>query len=392
MSLAPANPCTRFWPLFAIACLVRVVVTAVGLALAATPPDLRPPNDPVADHLRDEILASSARPIEPWFRWDAGWYVAIAESGYAHAANKSGLLGVAFLPALPLCEALADTVGVNPFWAALVIVNLAGAAGTVFFARLAARLTGDRAVGLRAFALMQAYPASLFLSAPYNESFGLLFGSLALNAWLSQRSVRASAFAGLCSLSRLTGVALGVAAIGGWICDDRTRSGLKRALMLAMGSLLALLLFWCYLGWVVHDPFAGLKAQEAWGRKELSVWNPLHSFQTIITNEKPRRAEAFEGLGFSVEAATSLIFVVLGVRSWIKRGAFWGLVTLVPIGQLVMSGSFLSAHRLLLAALPGFVELADLLRNRLLFWVILTGFVCVQFVLLNRYVHWRFAG
>lgn len=392
MTPAPHDCCPRFWPLFAIACAIRFVVVASGVALATMPPHLWPPDDPVADHQRDEILSGSARPIEPWYRWDASWYLNIAESGYARASNSNGLLGVAFLPALPVCIALADALGVNPFWTAIVLANLAGAAGAVVFARLAARLTGDRGVGLRAFALLQAYPASLFLSAPYNESFGLLFTALSMVAWLAERPVCGAVFSALCSLSRLTGVALGVAAIGGWICDDRRRAGLGRAVIFASGSFLALLLFWCYLGWVVHDPFAGLKAQEAWGRKELSVWNPLRSFETIITNEKPRRAEAFEGLGFSVEAFASLAFAALGIRAWLRRGAFWGLATLVPVGQLMMSGSFLSAHRLLLAALPGFIELADLLRNRLALWLVIAVFVCLQFELLNRYVHWRFAG
>jgi hypothetical protein len=58
----------------------------------------------------------------------------------------------------------------------------------------------------------------------------------------------------------------------------------------------------------------------------------------------------------------------------------------------MLSGTLLSGHRVVLACLPAFIELADLLRNRLAFRVVATGCAIAQFILLNRYVHWLFAG
>jgi len=375
-------PLPRFWPLFLVALGVRVAVVVLGILLASRPPDIRPTDDPKPIHFRDEILAGSAQVIEPWYRWDAVWYANVAENGYAKAEDKGGRLGVAFLPALPLCMALADTLGINPYWAGLLIANFAAAAGTAIFARVTVRLTSDRNTGLRAFVLLLAFPTSFFFSAPYSEAFGLLFTALALSAWLQQRPTRAGLFAALGSLARLTGAALGVAAISGWFCDDRTRTGFKRAAIFAVGSFLGILLFWVYLDWTVGDPFAGLKAHEVWGRKKLSVWNPWLCIQSIYDPQEPHWGEAFAALGFTI----------LGIRAWVKRGAFWGILTLVPIGQMMMSGTFLSGHRVVLAALPGFIELADLLRNRLAFRVVVVGFAYIQFELLNRYVHWIFAG
>ena len=68
------------------------------------------------------------------------------------------------------------------------------------------------------------------------------------------------------------------------------------------------------------------------------------------------------------------------------------MLTLVPVAQMMLSGTFLSGHRVVLACLPAFIELADLLKNRLWFGVVVVGFAAAQFVLLNRYVHWLFAG
>jgi hypothetical protein len=399
-ALAPPAAVPRFLPLFAIALAVRFAVVAlgvlliaaqptkpvkvVGLAVAGFPADLRPPKekDPVAENFRDEIRAGSAHTIEPWYRWDAVWLANVAKHGYAGAADKGGRLGVAFMPAQPACMAAASALGLNPFWIGLLAANIAAAAGTAVLARVATRLTNDRDTGLRTFVLLLAFPAAFFFSAPYNEGFGLLFTALALSAWLDRKTYRAALFAALGSLARMTGVAVGVAALVGWLCDDRTRPGLKRAIVVAVGSFAGLILFWGFLAWVVDDPLAGLKSQVAWGRRGLSVWNPWYAIESIYDPELPHWGEAF----------VVLVFAILGIRAWARRGAFWGVLTLVPVAQMMLSGTFLSAHRLILAALPGFIELADVLKNRAAFRVTVIACVLVQLVLLNRYVHWMFAG
>jgi hypothetical protein len=371
----------RFLPLFAVALAVRFAVVVLGIVLASRPPD--PYQDPKTPRqFRDEINARGAAVIEPWYRYDALWLVNIAENGYAKAEDAGGKLGPAFLPAMPAIMAAADAVGLNPFWTALLLANILGAAGTAVLARVAVRLTGDRATGARTFVLLLAFPTSFFFSAPYSESFGLLFTALALAAWLDRKAGRAAVFAALASLARMTGVAVGVAALAGWLCDDRTRAGFRRAALLAAGSFGGLLLFWIYLSVAVGDPFAGLKNQAAWGRHGLALVNVRYAIESVYDPDVPHWGEAF----------VVLVFALLGIRAWVKRGTFWGVLTLVPVAQMILSGTFLSAHRLILAALPGFIELADVLKNRLLFRIVVAGCAIAQFVLLNRYVHWLFAG
>jgi hypothetical protein len=377
--IAPQIP--RFWPLFAIALGVRFVVVILGSLLATLPPD--PYQDPQTPRqFRAEMLAGSVRVIEPWYRFDAEWYVRVARQGYAKAEDAGGRVGVAFLPALPAVLAAADWLGIDIFWAGILSVNLAAAAGTTILARVAAKLTGDRATAIRAFVLINAFPTALFFSAPYNESFGLLFTALAMDAWIDRKSLRAGVFALFGSLARMTGVAVGVAAIASWLCDDRSRQGSKRALIVATASFAGLALFWLYLWWAVGDPFAGLKSQASWGRRQLSLWNPWYAIQSIYDPRLPRWSETY----FVV------LFALLGVRAWLRRGAFWGVLTLMPVAMMMMSGTFMSGHRLILAALPGFIELAELLRNRSLFRVTVVGFAVGQWILLHRYVHWVWAG
>ncbi len=250
-SAVPVMP--RFGPLFAAALGVRLVIVLLGIALGNRPPDpYQHPQTP--RQVRDAIGVGSARVLEPWFRFDAGWYVAIADVGYAEAGDETGRNGVAFLPALPLVLATADALGLNRFAVGLLVVNLAGAAGVALAVRLAVRLTGCRDTGWRVFVLLNAFPTAFFLSAPYNESFGLLFTALAATAWLDRRPLRAGLFAALGSLARLTGIATGVAALTAWLVEDRSRAGLTRAVILALGSFAGLALFCGYLAVVVGDP------------------------------------------------------------------------------------------------------------------------------------------
>jgi len=371
----------RFAPLFAAALAVRIAVVLFGLVLAAQPPD--PYQDPrTPTSFRDQIVVTSARVIEPWYRYDAVWFANVALNGYAGAEDRGIHLGPAFMPAMPATMAAANVLGFNPFWAGLIVANLTAAAGAAVFARVAARLTKDRAVGLRAFVLIQAFPTAFFFSAPYNEAFGLLFTSLALSAWLSDMPGRAALFAALGSLARMTGVAVGAAALVGWLCDDRSRAGLRRALIVAAGSFSGLAIFLVYLYRAVGDPFAALKTHAAWGRHGLALENVWRAIQSIYDPELPHWGEAF----------LALAFAALGIRAWRRCGAFWGVLTLVPVVQMMLSGTFLSGHRVVLACLPGFIELADLLKGRICFRVVVVGFAVGQFILLNRYIHWLFAG
>jgi hypothetical protein len=143
-----------------------------------------------------------------------------------------------------------------------------------------------------------------------------------------------------------------------------------------------LALFCGFLWWAVGDPLALLKSHEKWGRPGLSWKNPLRAVESVYDANLPHWGEAVAVVGFTI----------LGIRAWGKRGAFWGLVVLVPVAQMLASGTLLSAHRVILAALPAFIELADLLRRRVWLLAAVLGFGFAQLLLLNRYVLWQFAG
>ena len=306
----------------------------------------------------------------------------IAHDGYSGAADPRGQVGAAFMPAMPVTMAAAERARPQPVLGRTCTCQHRGR-GRNGRARPRRGEAHKRSRSWPAHLRPDsAFPTAFFFSAPYNEAFGLLFTSLALSAWLVHKTGRAALFAALGSLARMTGVALGVAVLASWLFDDRTRPGLKRAAIVAAGSFGGLFLFWAYLGWAVGDPFASLKSHAAWGRHGLAVGNLWKTIESIYDPALPHWGEAF----------LALAAALLGIRAWRRRGAFWGVLTLVPVAQMMLSGTFLSGHRVVLACLPAFIELADLLKNRVYLGVVVVGFALTQFVLLNRYVHWLFAG
>jgi len=377
----PPAPLLRFWPLFAVALVVRLVVVLVGLGLAAQRESH--PRDEVPIRLHAEIDRAAAWPIEPWYRADALWNLHLGRFGYAGAEGADGQHGAAFLPLFPAILAAACFLGLNVYWVGVLAPNLAAAVGMVVFTRLAARLTGDRATAIRAFVLLNAFPAAFFFSAPYQEAFGLLFTAVALAAWLSGRAAVAGTSAGLGCLARMTGSVVGGAAVASWLFDGpRTWRQLLRALVVAAGCAIGVGIGFAVMWWTLGDPLAAIKSHEAWGRRSASIGNFVHAIRSIYDPVAPRR----------LEGGLAILFVVLGIRAWVKRGAFWGLVTLLPIAQMAATGTFLSGHRLLLASLPAFIELADVLRNRMAYWTAVTLSAVVQLFLLSSYIHWGFAG
>jgi len=398
------KPALRFLPLFATALVVRILTVVIGVLMvpvqperpmrlfgfgvAGFPADMRSLHDEDGPkQLRERILTTSAAVIEPWYRWDAEWFAALAADGYSK--HRNGSQSAAFPPAMPAVLAFAEAVGLNPYWIGLLTANLAGAAGAAFLAQIAMRLTSDRELAIRAFVLLLAFPTSFFFSAPYQESLGLIFGGLALLARLNLRPIRAGVFAALGSFARIAGVAIGVGALAHWLVNDRTRRGLRFALIVATGSFLGVAVYWGYVGWLFGEPLIGLSAHREWGRRAFSPMNPWYAIQSIYVPDLYRPGGATD---FIPEACAAIGFAVLGIRAWLRRGIFWGMLTLVPVGMMFMSGTFLSGHRVVLAASPAFIELADVLRNRFYFRLTVLYFVLLQLALMNRFVHWQWAG
>src|SRR5918999_6022941 len=115
--------------------------------------------------LADPLLATLAR-------WDAAWYLRIAESGYGDSEARA-----AFFPLYPLAvRALATPFGASPaaLLAAAYAVALAAFLGALTLLHRLVSLELGRPLAQPALLLLAVFPAAVFFGAPYSESLFLL--------------------------------------------------------------------------------------------------------------------------------------------------------------------------------------------------------------------------
>jgi len=248
----------------------RLALWLVALFAEAT---TQPRRNPGADEWDDPALTGGLpQPFGAvfgvWARWDAVWYLRIAEDGYDSRPEAP-----AFFPLYPLLmRGLAPAVG-GTLVAAVAISLLASFAAFYLLHRLATHEAGALA-GRRAVLYLALSPMALFLAAAYGEA---LFLALALaSVWAARRGVlwQAGMWGGLAALSRPTGLVLlvplaviAVSQAGGLRAALRPRS-LWLALVPAGTAAYA-----CYLWAALGDPLRFASVQDVWHR---STGTPLH--------------------------------------------------------------------------------------------------------------------
>ena len=327
-----------------------------------------PPADPRTFVSRYE----EPRPIACWARWDALWYLRIAEFGYASPPSerapehRPAPPASGFFPLMPVAMAFVTPFAGSPLRAGLLIANLALLAAVVLLYRLTASLLG-RQEAVVTCTLLLVYPGSLFLSVPYAESLSLLLSVGSLAALFAGRYGRAGALGFLAALARPTGVLLAVPIALQWLLARRRNRGedaepgiaapgwgsLTAAVLPALG--LGLFLLFCWLQW--DQPLAPI-VRQSWWRGGLSVWPPgaLHDvLGGPLTLLGYRRSWT--------DLVTALVFLGLGAAAFrylpLPVAAFGLLATILPLGS-----SLVSFSRLALAAFPAFMTAGAILGRR----------------------------
>lgn len=150
--------------------------------------------------------------LEIWARWDAEWYLLIAERGYGADDAFVGLPvayqrgdDTGFFPLYPMLIRALSATGLPPLAAGVVVSNLALLLSLWLLRDLARRQFGDE-VADRAVWILVAFPTSFFFSAVYAES--VMLASLLGAVWMARagKPLAAGGLGALCALSRPTGI------------------------------------------------------------------------------------------------------------------------------------------------------------------------------------------
>lgn len=334
--------------------------------------------------------------ITRWGNWDGAWYTGIARGGYNPIAT-------AFFPLFPLLiklfGSLAGVVlGGIPTLApltwligGLIASNLSLLVGFVAIAALARHEFGESGDSWRALALTAAYPFAFFLTAVYPQATFLATAGLALLFARTGRWLAAAAAGYLAGLTHQTTVILILPlaweflAQHGWLhLCRRGRAWARRLLDLGTGILvvgavpLGVLTYMAWLRQTYGNPLLFQWAiTVGWGRHLATPWWTAHAWlNTLVAFHAWSPGQLMLLLEGGLWAGATVATLVL-----IRRVPF--SFTLYMAGLLLLSvvsppgpswhDPISGTGRFLTGAIPLFVGLAGLLRNRAGVQTVLVG-------------------
>jgi Gpi18-like mannosyltransferase len=338
---------------------LRVLTFVIGLVAVA----IVPPIDPVG------VPGWPARPVpDPgwqvlftaWERFDALWFLRIADAGY-----RSGDGSAAFFPLYPLAiRTVSFLLFGRPFAASVLVSNAAFLGALVMTYRLTA-MEFDERRARTTVVLLAFFPTSYFFLMPYSEALFLL---LAVGAFWGARRGRwglAAACGALAALTRSVGLvlapALAVEALHQRAEGRRAWPGLLAAAGTGLGTI-------AYLAWWqarTGDWLAPFSRQENWQREFswpwMTLWNGTRSAFRFV-------GEANGGYWFIDWLIVVLVLLVSGfalLRYRPAYGVYLAGSLLIPLCLVFADRPLMSMPRFALTLFPAFwagAELADRLR------------------------------
>ncbi len=217
--------------------------------------------------------------IEPWHRWDTGWYMTIALRGYSPDDGT-----IIFAPLYPALIAVAGAVVGDVLLGGLLVSSVACLAFLFVLYRLARQTTGSDSAAQSALLALVAFPTAFYLLAVYTESVFLVFTAGALLAALDRRWWLAAILAAAAAFTRLQGWVLFFPI--GWLAfaqaprfwqglawRERVRQSIPRLAAVGAGPLAALA-FFGFL-WLFNLGSIGDAYEKYWQLVVRPPWSPV---------------------------------------------------------------------------------------------------------------------
>ena len=366
-----------------VTAVLRVWFAAWGAAVIVGNGAPIVPNPPTMYHeltrVPDEGLGLL---LAPWQRWDAIWYLRIAELGYAPDD-----VSPSFFPLFPLLTRALALLVPNFLAAGLIVSTVATFLAFLFLYRLCDDLA-DTETARRAVIYWALFPTAFFLFAPYAES-SLAACALA-SVYFARREkwgLAAIASAGA-TLARPIGfLVLVPLAIEAW-----RQTGNRGRAMAALGSSLGAMLLWMlYLHVQFNDALLWVHAEEGWQRVFVFPWETiLRAFQGILSGEGAV-ANNFVDLTLTFVACAAIVV------AWKKLPLSLSTYALVMIGVPLLNLAQVSGYELApmaaagrraLVAFPAFIALALAWRGKVKqpLWIVVSA--AAQVILFGLFVRW----
>lgn len=325
-----------------------------------------------------------------WQRFDSGFYVDIAQHGYALTIPFGFRTNWVFYPLYPLLIAgigkLFGSTGTALSLAGLFIANLAGPAMIVYFYLLVRRDFG-RQTATRAAIYLSLFPTAFFLSAIYTESLLLGFSIACIYYTRRHSWWLAGLCGGLATLTRLQGVTLVIplaweylrvvsaryaplseeesshfgerlqiqasCCLRGLLLAARERKNWVTALALGLVPA-GLLTFMIYSKFYIGDFFATFHASKwEWGRQVSPPWRLL-----VYSLRNPILGQPLNWNFWTLNIVMAFAFLAVIIWACRRLPMVYILYTATTVLLPLSSGSLNSLARYYLLVFPVFILLA----------------------------------
>ena len=293
-----------------------------------------------------------------WVRWDALWYLKIAEHGYTQ------INALAFFPTYPMLIRAVHFLTRLPFDASAVLLANAMCLGFLFaFWALVSEYFGD-GVRRRALWAALAFPTAFFMSAAYTESTFMFLSVMVF--WLARRKKFwwAGLFAIGATLTRNEGVFTVIPILWQYYRDR----GLKwHADLLSILSVPLAMGGFMYFQWRhFHNPVAFIDSQSAWGRHITWPWIGIElAFSRIWHGSSLQASTVLSMIDLSSSLVSAALWLYSRKRLPVDWLIYWGVLWLIDVSAPSPYGRspLLSMSRLVLILFPMYVGLGILTEN-----------------------------
>lgn len=338
------------------------------------------------------------RRVTPLARWDSGWYIGLAESGYEAPPTVIGQeTNHAFFPLYPaLMGGVARVTGLDASRAGALVSALAFLGALLLFAAWTRRRFGEERVWPALLALV-AFPTSFFFAAVYTESLLVLLALAAVLALETDHDAAAFGAGLLGGLTRVSGLVLAPAlALVSWRRSRETGRSVPRALAragLAGASPLAGFgLFCLYFRVRFGDALLFVKAQHNWSREPKTVFDGPRLVLEEIGRDLATGHVLAKSPVRTMEGVFLLLFLLLAGRLAARKLWPEALYVFLSVAIVFMTGTLESGGRYVLPAFPAFAVLGALAARPALFRSLLALSFAAQAVYVWLYVHWLWVG
>lgn len=309
-----------------------------------------------------------------WQRFDANWYISIAENGYG------GIRGdLHFPPLFPVLLRLLKPLFGSAFVAGLLIAHLA----TLYVIKLLYDVYlewGESLAAKRALAFVLIYPASFFLFSAYSESLFIMATLLSIRFMKSHSWTWAGFWVFCALLTRLQGVVLLIPMLYLMWLDKPFLKKPLHWIGLMLPAFGALLYLYLRLSSVTREVIP-LVESELHARLAPPWENYWYAIETLLSAQ----FTFIDLLNWSVVT----LFIILLIAGWQKIPLEYNLYSasslLVLLSRIVETQPLVSMSRYTLTLFPAFFVLGLASENR---WI--RRLTVYTFIPLNLYLSAQF--